>query len=219
MVGPQATVRIGYFFAYSMVIKVPSFCDRYSAALVTPSSFRLLANPSVNRSATLHRAAFKIVAFSLSINPIDPISLDMEIRTSGPRISLQSCAARSSWSLRTVENTQEMATDSTFPLISRKNSAAASSSKGASSFPSYSKPPPITATAFAAALISSAQSTMGGIPRAAGAPMRRMPMSASCFLSTMALVHWVVPSIAMEISSLFTPEACKTSRTAHTMPS
>ena len=44
--------------------------------------------------------------------------------------------------------------------------------------------------------ISSAQSTIGRMPVVAGAPMRRMPMGARFLRSTMALVHWVVPSIA-----------------------
>ena len=96
-----------------MVMRVPSFWDRYTSALVIPSPSRLLANPSVNRSATCHRAAFRMVAFSRSIRPMEPISLEMDTWTSSPITSLHSSAARNSWSFRTVENTQEMAMDLT----------------------------------------------------------------------------------------------------------
>ena len=47
-------------------------------------------------------------------------------------------AARSSCSAHTVENTQEMATDSTRPFRPSKNARAAASSRGLSAFPSYS---------------------------------------------------------------------------------
>ena len=127
-----------------MVMSVPSFWLRYTSALTMPSSRRLLAKPSVKRSATCHSAAFRIVAFSRSIRPIEPISLEMEIWTSSPMISRQSLAASTSWSLRTVENTLEMAMDFTpFAFISSKNDLAAAVSSGASSLPSYSKPPPM----------------------------------------------------------------------------
>ena len=121
-----------------MVISVPSFWERYTSALVTPSSFRLYAKPSVKRSATRYRAAFRIVAFSRSIRPMLPISLEMEMCTSPPMTSRQICAARSSCSAHTVENTQEMATDSTRPFRPSKNARAAASSRGLSAFPSYS---------------------------------------------------------------------------------
>ena len=162
-----------------------------------PLSRRLLAKPSVNRSATCQSAAFRIVAFSRSMRPIEPISLEIETWTSSPMTSRQSFAASSSWSLRTVENTQEMAIDLTpFAFISSKNAFAASASNGASSLPSYSKPPPMIVLPTAIFWISSAQSTIGRMPVVAGAPMRRMPMGARFLRSTMAFVHCVVPSIA-----------------------
>ena len=87
-----------------------------------------------------------MVAFSRSMSPMEPISLEMEMWTSSPMTSRQSLAASSSWSFRTVENTQEMAMDWTpFPFISAKNALAAPVSSGASSRPSYSKPPPMMA--------------------------------------------------------------------------
>ena len=203
-----------------MVISVPSFWLRYTSAWVMPSSARLWAKPSVNRSATFHSAALRIVAFSRSIRPMEPISLETEIWTSSPRISRQRAAASRSWSLRTVEKTQEMAMDFTpFSPMSRKKAAAASRSKGASSLPSYSKPPPTTALPAQMTCRSSAQSTMGRMPRLAGAPMRRMPKGARCFRSTMALVHWVVPSMAWRIWLRSTPETSSTRRTAPRMPS
>ena len=128
---------------------------------------------------------------------MEPISLEMETCTSSPMTSLHSLAAARSWSLRTVENTQEMATDLTpWAFRSSKKARAAVSSKGASSLPSYSKPPPMTAVLTAIFFRSSAQSTMGGMPTVAGAPRRSTPMGARCLRSTMALVHWVVPSMA-----------------------
>ena len=134
--------------------------------------------------------------------------------------SRQSLAASSSWSFRTVENTQEMAMDWTpFPFISAKNALTAPVSSGASSRPSYSKPPPMMALPAAIRWMSSAQSTMGRMPVVAGAPIRRMPMGARFFRSTMALVHWVVPSIAWRISLGSTPETANTARMAPRMPS
>ena len=92
-------------------------------------------------------------------------------------------------------------------------------SKGASSLPSYSNPPPMTAVSTATAFRSSAQSTMGGMPTVAGAPMRSTPMGARRLRSTMALVHWVVPSMAWLISFRSTPDSSRTALTASTMPS
>ena len=43
-----------------------------------PSSRRLLAKPSVKRSATFQSAALRIVAFSRSMRPMEPISLEIE---------------------------------------------------------------------------------------------------------------------------------------------
>ena len=116
--------------------------------------------------------------------------------TSSPITSRHSRAAASSWSLRTVENTQEMATERTLPRSPSKKARAASWSKGANSLPSYSKPPPTMTLSTAIFFRSSAQSTMGGMPTVAGAPMRMTPMGARFLRSTMALVHWVVPSMA-----------------------
>ena len=82
-----------------------------TSALLLIASLR--AKPSVNLLATLHSAELSMVAFSRSISPIEPISLEMETCTSWPTISRHNSAALSSWSFRTVENTLEMATDST----------------------------------------------------------------------------------------------------------
>ena len=161
-----------------------------------------------------------MVAFSRSIRPIEPISLEMDTCTSGPITSRHSFAASSSWSLRTVENTLEMAMDLTpFSRISWKKARAASRSKGASSLPSCSKPPPMILLPTAIPWISSAQSSMGRTAIVAGAPSRRMPMGARFFRSTMALVHWVVPSIAWRILVLSIPDTRSTSRTAQRIPS
>ena len=66
--------------------------------------------------------------------------------------------------------------DCTFPLSSAKNARAASSSSGASSLPSYSNPPPMTALFAQIKRMSSGQSTIGGTPTVAGAPMRKRPI-------------------------------------------
>ena len=199
---------------------VPSFWLRYTSALVMPSSARLLAKPLVKRSATCQSAALRMVAFSRSMRPMEPISLETEMCTSSPMTSRQRAAASSSWSLRTVENTPEMAMDLTpLAFMSRKKARAASRSKGASSLPSYSKPPPMTAQPTQICRMSSAQSTMGGMPRVAGAPSRRIPMGARFLRSTMALVHWVVPSMACLIWPRSTPDTARTVRRAARMPS
>ena len=104
-------------------------------------------------------------------------------------------------------------------FISSKNAFAASASKGASSLPSYSKPPPMIVLPSATFWMSSAQSTIGRMPVVAGAPMRRMPMGARFLRSTMAFVHCVVPSIAWWICFGSTPETSSTVRIAPRMPS
>ena len=116
--------------------------------------------------------------------------------------------------------TQEIAMDWTpFAFISSKNAFAAPVSRGASSLPLYSKPPPMIALPTAILWISSAQSTIGRIPVVAGAPMRRIPMGARFFRSTIALVHCVVPSIACRICFGSTPESFSTVRIAPRIPS
>ena len=184
-----------------------------------PRSAKLFAKPSVKRSATRWSAAFKMVAFSRSTRPIEPISLEMEMRTSSPSTSRAMAAAASSSSLRTPANTQLMATESTLPFTPSKKARHAASSKSAKRLPSNSKPPPIMAVSTATAEISSDQSTMGGMPTEAGAPIRRMAMGAKPLRSTMALVHCVVPSIAclMSLRSMFA--WASTASTAPMMPS
>ena len=150
---------------------------------------------------------------------MEPISLEMDMWTSSPITSRHSRAAASSWSLRTVENTQEMATERTLPSSPSKKARAASWSKGANSLPSYSKPPPTMTLSTAIFFRSSAQSTMGGMPTVAGAPMRMTPMGARFLRSTMALVHWVVPSMAWPMALGSTPDWRMTPRMASTMPS
>ena len=66
--------------------------------------------------------------------------------------------------------------------------------------------------------MSSAQSTIGGMPTVAGAPMRRMAMGARPLRSTMAFVHWVVPSMACPMSVPSTPLPSSTASTAPMMP-
>ena len=105
-------------------------------------------------------------------------------------------AAESSSSLRTVENTHEIATASTLPLTPSKNARHAASSNSAKRLPSYSKPPSMTVSATLTARMSSAQSTIGGMPTVAGAPMRSTAIGAKPFRSTIAFVHCVVPSMA-----------------------
>ena len=201
-----------------MVMSVPSFCDRYTSAFVTPLSARLAAKPSVNLRATSYSAAFKMVAFSRSIRPIEPISLEMDTCTSSPSTSRAMVAARSSSSLRTVENTLDTATASTRPFTPSKNARHAASSNSARRLPSYSKPPSMMSESTHTAAISSAQSTIGGMPTVAGAPMRRMAMGARPLRSTMAFVHWVVPSMACAICARSTPPSASTASTAPMMP-
>ena len=106
-----------------------------------------------------------------------------------------------------------------FAFISSKNAFAAAVSSGASSLPSYSKPPPMIVLPTATFWMSAAQSTIGRMPVVAGAPMRRMPMGARFLRSTMALVHCVVPSIACPICFGSTPETSSTVRIAPKIPS
>ena len=201
-----------------MVMSVPSFCDRYTSAFTTPLSAKLAAKPSVKRRATSYSAAFKMVAFSRSMRPIEPISLEMDTCTSSPSTSRAISAARSSSSLRTVENTHDTATASTRPFTPAKKARHAASSNTARRLPSYSKPPSMMVESTHTAAMSSAQSTMGGMPTVAGAPMRRMAMGARPLRSTMAFVHWVVPSMACPMSARSTPLCSSTASTAPMMP-
>ncbi len=65
---------------------------------------------------------------------------------------------------------------------------------------------------------SSAQSTMGGMPTEAGAPTRSTATLARLLRSTMALVHWVVPSMARPMRARSAPLASSTASTASMMP-
>ena len=68
------------------------------------------------------------------------------------------------------------------------------------------------------AAMSASQSTMGGMPTDAGAPMRSTAMGARPLRSTMAFVHCVVPSIACPMSARSTPLSSSTASTAPMMP-
>ena len=95
------------------------------------------------------------------------------------------------------ENTLDTATASTVPCQSSAARRTAATSSGAISRPSKWCPPPITrASARAASRRSAGQSASGGTAVVAGAPMRSTPTRRRPRRSTMALVHWVVPSIA-----------------------
>ena len=127
-------------------------------------------------------------------------------------------AARSSSSLRTVENTLDTATASTRPFTPSKNARHAASSNSARRLPS------LLETALDDERVHAHRSDIvgpvhhRGMPTVAGAPMRRMAMGARPLRSTMAFVHWVVPSMACAICARSTPLSASTASTEPMMP-
>ena len=116
--------------------------------------------------------------------------------------------------------TLDTATASTVPCQSWAARRTAATSSGAISRPSKWCPPPITrASARAASRRSAGQSASGGTAVVAGAPMRSTPTRRRPRRSTMALVHWVVPSIACWTAARSCPSstASSASRTPDSM--
>ena len=111
--------------------------------------------------ATPASAPFRIVAFSRSSRPSEPISWLSETWTS-PSSRLTISAAASSCRAETGAKTLVMATPSAVPATSPRNRAMASVSSGARSCPSNSMPPPtITAPAEIAVVRSAGQPNIG----------------------------------------------------------
>src|SRR6185312_14040965 len=145
--------------------------------------------------ATPARAPFRIVAFSRSSRPIEPISWLSEMCTS-PSSRLTISAAASSCRAETGANTLVMATPSAVPATSPRNRAIAPVSSGARSRPSNSMPPStITAPAEIARVRSGGQPNIGRMLRVAGPPIRITAIRRSLRRSSTALVACVVPSI------------------------
>ncbi len=100
------------------------------------------ASPSTIPAASSRSAALMIVAFSRSSRPTRPISCESDTGTSGPSTSASTSAARTSNSVLTGENTDEMATERTpFAAMSAAWRRSSSSSRGEIGRPSNSWPP------------------------------------------------------------------------------
>ena len=139
LAGPLPMVSTGYRRAWSRPISVPSFCAKnVTGARPCASSASRIA-PATSR-ATPARAPLRIVAFSRSSRPIEPISWLSEVCTS-PSSRLTTSAASSSWRAETGANTLVIATPSAWPPTWPRNRAIASVSSGDRSWPSNSIPP------------------------------------------------------------------------------
>jgi hypothetical protein len=139
LAGPEPIVRTGCRSAWSSAISVPSFC----AKNVVGSSWCVvsaLRTASATSLATPTRAPLRMVAFSRSSRPIEPISWLSEMCTS-PSSRLTTSAASSSCRGETGANTLVIATPSAAPPTSPRNRAIASVSSGDRSRPSNSMPP------------------------------------------------------------------------------
>ena len=110
LAGPLPMVSTGYRRAWSRLISVPSFCAKnvtgrspcaVSASRIAPATSR----------ATPARAPLRIVAFSRSSRPIEPISWLSEVCTS-PSSRLTTSAASSSCRAETGANTLVITTPS-----------------------------------------------------------------------------------------------------------
>ena len=138
--------------------------------------------------ATPARAPFRIVAFSRSSRPSEPISWLSETWTS-PSSRLTISAAASSCRAETGAKTLVMATPSAVPATSPRNRAMASVSSGARSCPSNSMPPPtITAPAEIALVRSAGQPNIGRMLSVAGPPIRITAIRRSFLRSSTAFV-------------------------------
>ncbi len=153
-----------------------------------------------------------IAAFSRSISPIRPRSLEIVTLASG--ISFRTISrARNSPSRLTGANIPVIAT--AFRPKYRNRFAAsrtARSSRGTISDPSYSWPPRINAMSpLTTSTALSGQSIIGGSPLAAGSPSRITPTGSRWERCTKALVKCVVPramtSMLLPLFS-FVPKSC-----------
>jgi len=139
LAGPLPMVSTGYRRAWSRPISVPSFCAKNVTGR-RPCAVSASRIARATSRATPARAPLRIVAFSRSSRPIEPISWLSEVCTS-PSSRLTTSAASSSWRAETGANTLVIATPSAWPPTWPRNRAIASVSSGDRSWPSNSIPP------------------------------------------------------------------------------
>jgi hypothetical protein len=110
LAGPLPMVSTGYRRAWSRPISVPSFCAKNVTGR-SPCAVSAFRNAPATSRATPARAPLRMVAFSRSSRPIEPISWLSEVCTS-PSSRLTTSAATSSWRAETGANTLVIATAS-----------------------------------------------------------------------------------------------------------
>src|SRR5579875_1793060 len=175
-------------------MRVPSFCAKNVTGRRSCAASALSIAVATSL-ATPTSAAFRIVAFSRSSRPTEPISWLSDTWTS-PSSRLTISAASSSWRADTGANTLVIATPSALPATPARNCCSASPSNGARSRPSNSMPPPmIAAPTDTAPARSAGHSYIGRTACVAGPPMRTTATRRSLRRSSTALVACVVPSI------------------------
>ena len=163
--------------------------------------------PFTTRLATVSSDALRIVAFSRSSRPNDPTVWLSETGRSAPHSASIIAAACSSWSVHAGLNAHDTATAETSPAHSPANRRMASSSRGATGVPSYSKPPSmIWLRPMTRSRRSWGQLALGRTPSDEGAASRSTPTRSRSRRRMMALVGCVVPSMALpsrEVSSIW----------------
>ncbi len=177
---------------------MPSFCAKNVVGRSWCAASESCIAMATSR-ATPASAPFRMVAFSRSSRPSEPISWLSETWTS-PSSRLTISPASSSCRGETGAKTLVIATPSAVPATSPRNRAIASVSSGDRSRPSNSMPPStITAPAEIASVRSGGQPNMGRMLCVAGPPIRMTAIRRSFLRSSTAFVAWVVPSMTWVI--------------------
>src|SRR5712691_583635 len=217
LAGPLPMVSTGYRRAWSRAISVPSFWAK-NVAGARPCAASASCIALATSRATSTRAAFRIVAFSRSSRPTEPISWLSETCTS-PSSRLTTPAASSSCRGETGANTLVIATASAAAPTSPRNRATASPSNGDRSRPSNSMPPSTTVwPTETASARSGGHSNIGLMLWVAGPPILITATRRSLLRSRTALVACVVPSITWVIRAESMPGARSTASMAAVMP-
>ena len=168
---------------------------------------RAFSKPSTTLEATLSSAALRMVAFSRSSRPSDPTWWLRDTGNASPSSEVRTSRARSSCSLvaglKAADTAMARHPAATTSAAKRR---AASVSSGAISAPVYSLPPSMMAeTPMTMSRMSEGQAAPGLTPNEDGAARRSTPTVSRPRRWMMALVGWVVPSMALATRLLSTP--------------
>src|SRR5215475_2682149 len=217
LAGPLPMVRTGYRSAWSRPIRVPSFCAKnlVGCSRCAASAARIA---SATSRATPASAPLRMVAFSRSSRPSEPISWLSETWIS-PSSRLTMSAASSSCRGETGANTLVMTMPWAAPPTSPRNRARVSVSNGDRSRPSNSMPPStIVVPTEMVSVRSRGHPNIGRTLRVAGPPILITATRRRFRRSSTALVAWVVPSMTWLICRGSAPGVCRTLSIALVIP-